>query len=133
MPGMSYLKIGEHADVKISTNVNKKLLPYFVLANQQCKSQKLTSDKRHYRVGKVTLPLKKSWKNGAFCGIPKAITLFFEAQQKIEEAFDDEDLTSYQKANLAYANVDVSGNTNVNRQLAIKLQDFRFKDDNWFR
>ena len=27
--------------------------------------------------------------------------LFFEAQQKIEEAFDDEDLTSYQKANLA--------------------------------
>ena len=77
----------------------------------------------------------EKWRLTFFEGIlQRQFHLFFEAQQKIEEAFDDEDLTSYQKANLALRLMSMfSGNTNVNRQLAIKTQDLRFKDDNWFR
>ena len=52
MPGMSYLKIGEHADVKNLNERQQKAIAT-LLVNRHCKSQKkLTSDKRHYRVGK---------------------------------------------------------------------------------
>ena len=65
--------------------------------------------------------------------IKRQFALFSEAQDQIEAAFQDNALTSYQKANIALRFVSMfSGNMNVNKQLASKKSDLYFKDDKWF-
>ena len=65
--------------------------------------------------------------------IQRQFTLFSEAQNQIEAAFQDSALTSYQKANIALRFISMfSGNLNVNKQLASKKSDLYFQEDKWF-
>ena len=76
----------------------------------------------------------RSWRLAFFDRlIKRQFALFSEAQHQIEAAFQDNALTSYQKANIALRFVSMfSGNMNVNKQLASKKSDLYFKDDKWF-
>jgi len=76
----------------------------------------------------------RSWRLAFFDRlIKRQFALFSEAQDQIEAAFQDNALTSYQKANIALRFVSMfSGNMNVNKQLASKKSDLYFKDDKWF-
>ena len=125
----------------MSSNLNERQQLAVVLL---CSGLSATEVAKELKVRKETISRWKndhdfneelrSWRLAFFDRlIKRQFALFSEAQHQIEAAFQDSALTSYQKANIALRFVSmVSGNMNVNKQLASKKSDLYFKDDKWF-
>jgi orotate phosphoribosyltransferase-like protein len=125
----------------MSSNLNERQQLAVVLL---CSGLSATEVAKELKVRKETISRWKndhefneelrSWRLAFFDRlIKRQFALFSEAQDQIEAAFQDNALTSYQKANIALRFVSMfSGNMNVNKQLASKRSDLYFKDDKWF-
>ena len=125
----------------MSSNLNQRQQLAVVLL---CSGLSATEVAKELKVRKETISRWKndhdfneelrSWRLAFFDRmIKRQFALFSEAQDQIEAAFQDNALTSYQKANIALRFVSMfSGNMNVNKQLASKKSDLYFKDDKWF-